>query len=154
MCLMQKNIFISGLMMTAVLSIMIVLSLNNHQSLLTELADKQALLQWMQQNAPLVQKNHSATAPSLNHHGLNVLGKIQQTLTANNLDNNADKIEQIDSKKIKITFKKVSFDDLLKWLIFLHTSVSPRMDIYFFTAQKTAETGSETGMVSAEVILV
>lgn len=90
---------------------------NKVENLRQQIQSKQNLLSWMQESDLRIQKleksQHAHTKPST----ASLLNTVQTEINKTTMAKNLTELQQADNEAVQLRFKKVNFDDLIKWLI-------------------------------------
>lgn len=112
----------------------------------TEIRSKETLLKWMQTTVPkITMLQNSSTTISEKANPQSLLSVVSQSLKTANLT--AGKIEQAGGENVSVTFNKVPFDDIVRWLI----AISRQYGIV--VSESVIRAAGDPGVVQATVVV-
>lgn len=114
-----------------------------------QISRNQELLAWMQDADKKIQSVEKSSLQNKNigHSSGSLLSIIQKQINRTPLVSTLSQLHQVENDSVQLTFQKVDFDQLLKWLI----QVSKQEGIQISQAHMTPS--PSPGIVSAEIVV-
>lgn len=120
---------------------------NKIDNLRSQITKNKNLLIWMQSADKQMQTIVKESQTKTSKNNGSILGVVQSDINKSALKSNLTQLKQAENDTVQVTFQKVGFDNLMKWLIHLWQQDG------LTVLQATITPGDSLGVVSADLIL-